>query len=43
MSKYARDVTVSVTNKFTLWEALFIKEIIKAMLQGRKITVEPEK
>ena len=43
MSAYARDITVSVTNKFTLWEALFIKELIVAILEGRKVTVEPRK
>jgi len=40
--KYARDVTVTLDSKFTLWEALYIKAFIKAMLEGRKITIEPE-
>lgn len=38
-----RDVTVSIDGKFTLWEALFIKEMIAAIRSGRKVTVEPRK
>jgi len=38
-----RDITLSVDGKFTLWEALFIKEVIEAIRSGRKVTVEPRK
>ena len=39
---YARDVTVNLLNKFTLWEALYIKLLVEAMLDGREITIEPK-
>jgi hypothetical protein len=37
-----RDVTVNLLNKFTLWEALYIKLLVEAVLDGREITIEPK-